>query len=62
MPHLSWNEVRERAIRFTRAHAGDRSEKGDKQTFWNDFFDVFGLRRANPTESGWSICSGCMSS
>ena len=47
MPHLSWNEVRERAIRFSRAHAGDRSEKSDKQTFWNDFFDVFGLRRAS---------------
>lgn len=47
MPHLSWNEVRERAIRFSREHAGDRSERADKQTFWNDFFNVFGLRRAS---------------
>ena len=46
MPHLSWNEVRDRAIRFAREHAGDRSESAEKQTFWNDFFDVFGLRRA----------------
>jgi hypothetical protein len=45
MPHLSWNEVRDRAIRFAREHAGDRSESADKQTFWNDFFTVFGLRR-----------------
>lgn len=47
MPHLSWNEVRERAIRFAREHAGDRSESAQKQTFWNDFFHVFGLRRAS---------------
>lgn len=47
MPHLSWNEVRDRAIRFSREHAGDRSERADKQTFWNDFFNVFGLRRAS---------------
>ncbi len=47
MPHLSWNEVRERAIRFSREHSGDRSESADKQTFWNDFFNVFGLRRAS---------------
>ncbi len=47
MPHLSWSEVRERAIRFSRNHAGDRSEHADKQTFWNEFFDVFGIRRAS---------------
>ncbi len=47
MPHLSWNEVRDRAIRFSRDHAGTRSERADKQTFWNDFFDVFGVRRAS---------------
>jgi hypothetical protein len=47
MAHISWNEVRDRAIRFSREHAGDRSEKAEKQTFWNDFFQVFGLRRAS---------------
>lgn len=47
MAHLSWNEVRDRAIRFSREHAGDRSESAEKQTFWNDFFQVFGLRRAS---------------
>jgi hypothetical protein len=47
MPHLSWSEVKDRAIRFSREHAGDRSESAEKQTFWNDFFNVFGLRRAS---------------
>ena len=47
MPHLSWNEVRDRAIRFSRDHAADRSESAEKQTFWNEFLNVFGLRRAS---------------
>ncbi|MEO6754299.1 MAG: type IIL restriction-modification enzyme MmeI [Chthoniobacteraceae bacterium] len=47
MPHLSWNEVRDRAIRFAREHRDDRSEAAQKQTFWNEFFHVFGLRRAS---------------
>ena len=32
MPHLSWNEVRDRAIRFSREHAGDRSESAERDT------------------------------
>ena len=51
MPHLSWNEVRDRAIRFSRDHAGDRSESAQKQTFWNEFFEVFDLRRASLAET-----------
>jgi hypothetical protein len=47
MPQLSWSEVRERAIRFSRTWTGATSERADKQTFWNEFFDVFGIRRAS---------------
>ena len=49
MPHLSWNEVRDRATRFSRDphNQNATSESGHKQTFWNDFFQVFGLRRAS---------------
>jgi len=47
MPQLSWSEVRERAIRFSRNWSGATSERADKQTFWNEFFDVFGIRRAS---------------
>ena len=32
---------------LSREHAGDRSENAEKQTFWNDFFEVFGLRRTS---------------
>ena len=47
MPQLSWSEVRERAIRLSRNWSGATSERADKQTFWNEFFEVFGIRRAS---------------
>lgn len=42
---LSWNEVRDRAIRFAREWSTSTDEERDKQTFWNAFFDVFGVPR-----------------
>ena len=42
---LSWNEIRHNAIRFANAWAGARSESAEKQTFWNEFFEAFGLKR-----------------
>jgi hypothetical protein len=41
---LSWNEIRHRAIQFSHNWAGTRSEAAEKQTFWNEFFDVFGIQ------------------
>ena len=45
MVAIAWNEVRDRAIKFSRSWAGVGSERAEKQTFWNEFFEVFGLRR-----------------
>ncbi|MGH7815575.1 MAG: class I SAM-dependent DNA methyltransferase [Candidatus Binataceae bacterium] len=42
---LSWNEIRHRAIAFSKEWAGAKSERAEKQTFWNDFFKVFGRSR-----------------
>ncbi|MDF1496828.1 MAG: N-6 DNA methylase [Patescibacteria group bacterium] len=42
---LSWNEVRARANQFSRDWTGTTSEAGEKQTFWNEFFDIFGISR-----------------
>ena len=49
MPHLPWNIVYEHAVKFAKdpVHKEARSESAEKQTFWNDFFEVFGLRRAS---------------
>lgn len=45
MAILFWNEIRHNAIRFTREWTGEKREAAEKQTFWNGFFDVFGIRR-----------------
>ena len=42
---LSWNEIRHRSIKFSRDWTGTTSEKSERQTFWNEFFDIFGIRR-----------------
>ena len=42
---ISWNEIRHNAIRFARDWADSKREASDKQTFWNEFFEVFGIRR-----------------
>jgi hypothetical protein len=42
---LSWNEIRHRAITFSKEWTGLKSERAEKQTFWNEFFNVFGMSR-----------------
>lgn len=42
---LSWKEKRERAINFSREWADAKYEKGESQTFYNEFFDIFGVTR-----------------
>ena len=42
---LSWNEIRARAAEFARERADATYEKGETQSFYNEFFDIFGVRR-----------------
>ena len=42
---ISWNEIRQNAIRFASEWDGEKSESAEKQTFWNEFFGVYGMRR-----------------
>lgn len=42
---LSWNEIRARAATFSRDWADARYERGDTQTFYNEFFELFGIKR-----------------
>jgi hypothetical protein len=44
---ISWNEIRHNAIRFSKEWAGETREEAEAKTFWDDFFQVFGLRRRN---------------
>ena len=42
---LSWNEIRHRAIAFSKEWRGETREAAERQSFWNEFFNVFGMRR-----------------
>ncbi len=43
--HLSWNEIRARAAEFAREWQNAAYEKGETQSFYNDFFRIFDVRR-----------------
>ena len=45
MPPLSWNEIKSRALAFSREWADEASEDAEAKTFWNEFFQIFGIRR-----------------
>jgi hypothetical protein len=42
---LSWNEIKDRALRFSREWAHNSSEDAETKSFWDGFFDVFGVSR-----------------
>lgn len=42
---LQWSEIRARAAAFAERHREARYEKGETQTFYNEFFDCFGVSR-----------------
>lgn len=42
---LTLNEVRSRALAFSKEWRGEKSEAAEKQSFWNEFFNVFGIHR-----------------
>ncbi len=42
---LSWNEIKSRAIAFSKDWSTETSERAEAQSFWNAFFHVFGIER-----------------
>ncbi|MDA8434273.1 MAG: hypothetical protein M0Z60_15115 [Nitrospiraceae bacterium] len=42
---LSLNEMKDRALAFSREWAGEKAERAEAQTSWNEFFNVFGVSR-----------------
>lgn len=42
---LSWNEIKDRALKFSNEWADETKERAEKDSFWNDFFEVFGISR-----------------
>jgi hypothetical protein len=42
---LSWNEIKDRALKFSHEWANETSEDAEAKSFWDAFFTVFGLPR-----------------
>lgn len=67
---LSWNEIKSRAVAFTNEWKDEVSEDAEAKSFWDDFFNVFGISRRRfatlssatllMKQSGSSFCLNCM--
>ncbi|MAQ92133.1 MAG: SAM-dependent methyltransferase [Rhodothermaceae bacterium] len=57
---LTWNEIKTRAAAFVHEWKDEGYEKGEAQTFWNQFLNVFGVsrRRVGSFEQGVKKLSG----
>ncbi len=42
---LSWNEIKNRALAFSKKWEDECSEEAEAKSFWDGFFDVFGISR-----------------
>jgi len=42
---LSWNEIKNRAINFSKEWKDESREHAESQSFWNDFFHIFDINR-----------------
>lgn len=42
---ISWNEIKARAVAFSKEWAGEASEDSEAKSFWDGFFNVFGVTR-----------------
>ncbi|MEM7532055.1 MAG: DNA methyltransferase [Chloroflexota bacterium] len=42
---LSWNEIRNRALEFSKEWADESSEEAEAKSFWDGFFRIFGVSR-----------------
>ncbi len=42
---LSWNEIKDRALKFSKDWAQESSERAEAKTFWDEFFNIFGISR-----------------
>src|SRR5258708_18853302 len=45
MNRPSWNQIRANAARFSEEWKDANYERGETQSFYNEFFEIFGVRR-----------------
>jgi hypothetical protein len=56
---LSFNEIRARAANFAKTYADATYEKGETQTFYNDFFAIFGVERRSVARYDENVKKHC---
>ena len=49
---LGWDEIKRRAKAFSEEWQDAHYEKGETQSFYNEFFDIFGVRRRTVADYG----------
>lgn len=42
---MGWNEIKQRAVQFSREWAEESREAAEAKSFWDAFFNVFGIPR-----------------
>ncbi|MEO8232855.1 MAG: type IIL restriction-modification enzyme MmeI, partial [Ignavibacteriota bacterium] len=42
---ISWNEIKSRAVKFSKDWENETDESAESQTFINEFFNIFGVSR-----------------
>jgi hypothetical protein len=42
---LSWNEIKDRALKFSREWADEASEDAEAKSFWDGYFNALGVSR-----------------
>lgn len=42
---LSWSEIKDRALKLSREWQNESSEDAEAKSFWDGFFDGFGVSR-----------------
>src|SRR5690606_23563637 len=43
--HISWNEIKARALRFSKEWENESREHAEAKTFWDEFFHIFDISR-----------------
>lgn len=52
---LSWNEIKARAVAFSKEWEDESSEDAEAKTFYDSFFNVFGISRRRVASFEYSV-------
>lgn len=56
---LSWNEIKDRSVAFVREWGDESSEDAEAKSFWDAFFNVFGVNRRRLASFEHNVKKAC---